>query len=60
MPTIKELSVGIEDFLQANMSDIANYIDTYSQIKKSILQKRLDRKTKDKTLVSTPEGIAMR
>lgn len=47
------------DSLQRDL-DKPFFIETYNSVKTSILKKRLDRKLKQKQLVATEEGLAMR
>jgi len=47
------------DSLQRDL-DKPFFIETYNNVKTSILKKRLDRKLKLKQLVATEEGLAMR
>jgi len=56
---IKDVSLEIVELLQRDL-DKPFFIDTYNEVKASILQKRLDRRVKQKQLVATEEGLAMR
>jgi hypothetical protein len=47
------------DSLQRDL-DKPFFIETYNSVKTSILKKRLDHKLKQKQLVATEEGLAMR
>jgi hypothetical protein len=57
--SIKDLSIEIVETLQRDL-DKPYFIEVYNNVKSSILQKRLDRKVKQKQLVATEEGLAMR
>jgi hypothetical protein len=57
--SIKDLSLEIVESLQRDL-DKPFFIEIYNNVKSSILQKRLDRKMKQKQLVATEEGLAMR
>lgn len=56
---VKDLSFEIVEFLQTHV-DKPSFIETYSQVKTSILEKRNSRRMQHKQLVGSMEGMEMR